>query len=75
MNKQTAQQLAYLIAAELVDNTEYVEEIVRREELVDDARNAEILHPGRSHRTIAQATREQRPVRHDSGRIAQQLTT
>ncbi len=43
MDKQTAQQLAYLIAAELVDNAKYVEEIVRREELVDDARDAEFL--------------------------------
>lgn len=44
MNKQTAQPLAYLIAAELVDNAEYVEEIVRREELVDDSRDAEFLN-------------------------------
>ena len=43
MNKQTAQQLAYLIAAELVGNSEYVEEIVQREELLEDSRDAELL--------------------------------
>jgi len=44
MDKQSAQQLAYLIAAELVGNSDYVEEIVRREELVDDSHNADLLH-------------------------------
>jgi hypothetical protein len=43
MNKQTAQQLAYLIAAELIGNAPYVEEIVRREEMIDDRQAAEML--------------------------------
>ena len=43
MNKQTAQQLAYLIATELIGNSPYVEEIVRREEMIDDPQDAETL--------------------------------
>jgi hypothetical protein len=44
VDKRTAYQLAHLIAAELVGNTEYVEEIVQREELVDDSHDSNLLN-------------------------------